>query len=187
MTNRQKFKEVFGFDLNTDRMDCVSKGSCKDCPLVLSKYIKMVDLSTGEKTYRYQYKYDHCPDFWDDEYVEHDCTNCKHGDTDDTELPCRECGVGPDNKWEPIHKENIDVPASIVEHDIRIRSLEKQIEYLTRCIDNCIKLFQLNNQKIDMHPGFYGFKDPNPDISKRIAPEPMCDIHKDGILGRVGD
>jgi len=49
MTNREKFKEVFGFELNTDHMDCISKGSCKDCPLVLGKELRIINPLTGEK------------------------------------------------------------------------------------------------------------------------------------------
>lgn len=49
MTNREKFKEVFGFDIRTDRDDCFADECCEDCPGISSKYFN-------------------CSEFWDDEY-----------------------------------------------------------------------------------------------------------------------
>lgn len=127
MTNREKFKEVFGFDLNTDHMNCIAEGCCEDCPA-------------------YRRKYDNCPEFWDDEYEEqeHDCHKYDEDDVKNITEILKHYHALKNDKF------NVDVPASIVEHDIRIRSLEKQVEYLTRCVDNCDKLFQLHNQKMDI-------------------------------------
>ena len=150
MTNGEKFKEIFGFDLNTENMHCISEGSCKDCPLAFTKALTR-SKKTGEEIRTYQYKYPECTDFWDDEYIKHDCTNCQHGDTDDTELPCRECGVGPDNKWSPIDK---------------IDSLAKRITDMERCMDNYDNILKFHDRKIDhlnnLINGLYGVNAPEP-------------------------
>lgn len=233
MTNREKFKEVFGFDLNTENMHCISEGSCKDCPLAFTKALTRSE-KTGEELRTYQYKYAECTDFWDDEYVEHDCTNCQHGDTDDTELPCRECGTGSENKWEPAgpkrshiaklaekfnnidvasmcpddkclqyaeadaemckkhydailacrnaantmemynklknDKFGVEVPTSIVEHDIRIRDIEDRLDKIDRFMDDYDKKLILLKQNMNL------YRTLGPDITKRIALEPMCHV-----------